>query len=45
VKARYSRNYRISDEQLAWLSSRVELLKSLVRDLCEARICELAEAA
>jgi predicted nucleotidyltransferase/HEPN domain-containing protein len=45
VKARYSRNYRISDEQLAWLSSRVELLQSLVRELCEARISELAEAA
>jgi predicted nucleotidyltransferase/HEPN domain-containing protein len=45
VKARYSRQYRISDEQLAWLSSRVELLQSLVRELCEARISELAEAA
>ena len=45
VKARYSRHYRISDEQLEWLSSRVELLQSIVRDLCEARIAELAEAA
>jgi len=45
VKARYSRQYRISDEQLAWLSSRVELLQSLVRELCEARLAELAEAA
>ena len=45
VKARYSRHYRISDEQLAWLSSRVELLQTLVRDLCEARIAELAKAA
>ncbi|NUQ17064.1 MAG: HEPN domain-containing protein [Sphingomonas sp.] len=45
VKARYSRQYRISDEQLAWLSSRVELLQHVVRDLCEARIAELAEAA
>ena len=45
VKARYSRHYRISDEQLAWLSSRVELLQTLVRDLCEARLAELADAA
>lgn len=45
VKARYSRHYRISDEQLAWLSSRVELLQGIVRELCEARIAELAEAA
>jgi uncharacterized protein len=45
VKARYSRHYRISDEQLAWLSSRVELLQSTVRRLCEARIAELAQAA
>jgi hypothetical protein len=45
VKARYSRHYRISDEQLGWLSSRVELLETIVRELCEARIAELAEAA
>lgn len=45
VKARYSRSYRISDEQLAWLSSRVELLQIIVRELCEARIAELAQAA
>jgi predicted nucleotidyltransferase/HEPN domain-containing protein len=45
VKARYSRHYRISDEQLAWLSQRVELLQNIVRELCEARISELAEAA
>lgn len=45
VEARYSRHYRISEEQLAWLSGRVELLQSLVRELCEQRIAELAEAA
>jgi hypothetical protein len=45
VKARYSRHYRISDEQLAWLSERVELLQTIVRELCEMRIAELAEAA
>lgn len=45
VKARYSRHYRISDEQLAWLSGRVEQLQGIVRELCEQRIMELARAA
>ena len=45
VKARYSRHYRISDEQLGWLSSRVELLQTLVRELCEERLAELSDAA
>jgi predicted nucleotidyltransferase/HEPN domain-containing protein len=45
VKARYSRHYRISDEQLAWLSGRVELLQRIVREVCEERIATLAEAA
>jgi uncharacterized protein len=44
VKARYSRHYRISDEQLAWLSGRVELLQRIVREVCEERIATLAEA-
>lgn len=45
VKARYSRHYRISDEQLAWLSGRVERLRTVVREVCEARIAALEEAA
>jgi predicted nucleotidyltransferase/HEPN domain-containing protein len=45
VKARYSRHYRISEEQLDWLSGRVELLQRIVRELCEERIATLAEAA
>jgi uncharacterized protein len=45
VKARYSRHYRISEEQLTWLSGRVELLRRIVRELCEERIATLAEAA
>jgi predicted nucleotidyltransferase/HEPN domain-containing protein len=44
VKARYSRQYRISEDQLAWLESRVELLRAIVRERSEARIAELAEA-
>ena len=45
VKARYSRSYRISNEQLSWLAGRVERLQALVGELCEQRIADLAEAA
>jgi predicted nucleotidyltransferase/HEPN domain-containing protein len=45
VKARYSRHYRITDDQLAWLSGRVEQLQAVVRAVCEERIAALAEAA
>lgn len=45
VKARYSRHYRITDEQLEWLAGRVELLQRIVRQVCEERIATLAEAA
>ena len=45
VKARYSRHYRISAEQLEWLSGRVELLQRIVREVCERRIANLADAA
>ncbi|HZF43675.1 MAG TPA: HEPN domain-containing protein [Sphingomonadaceae bacterium] len=45
VKARYSRHYRITDEQLEWLSGRVALLQGIVRSVCEERIADLAKAA
>jgi len=45
VKARYSREYRITDEQLEWLFGRVELLQRIVREVSEERIATLAEAA
>jgi len=45
VKARYSRSYRITSEQLEWIAERVALLQDLVRRACEARIESLAEAA
>jgi hypothetical protein len=41
IKARYSREYAISEEQLVWLAERVAMLQELVRDLCIARISEL----
>lgn len=43
VKARYSRHYRISVEELEWLGARVELLQSLVRAVCEERIRALGD--
>ena len=45
VKARYSRDYRITGDQLEWLSGRVERLQRIVRELCEERIATLADAA
>ncbi|MGE4307248.1 MAG: HEPN domain-containing protein, partial [Novosphingobium sp.] len=41
VKARYSREFVITDEELAWLGERVAMLQDLVRELCLARIEEL----
>jgi hypothetical protein len=41
VKARYSRHFKISAEELAWLQERVGLLQGLVREICEARIEQL----
>lgn len=45
IKARYSREYRITKEQLEWLGSRVELLKMLVERSCRARLETLEQAA
>ena len=45
IKARYSREYRISAQQLDWLGSRVELLRSIVENACRERLTTLAEAA
>ncbi|MDV3256640.1 MAG: hypothetical protein LOX97_02420 [Sphingomonas sp.] len=45
MKARYSRNYRITAEELEWLGARVTMLGDLVRTLCEERIEVLARAA
>jgi predicted nucleotidyltransferase/HEPN domain-containing protein len=45
VKARYSRSYRITADQLDWIAARVTLLQTLVREACETRIETLAKAA
>ncbi|AYV48267.1 nucleotidyltransferase [Caulobacter flavus] len=41
VKARYSRHYRITAEELAWLGERVGMLRDRVRALGEARLAAL----
>ncbi len=45
TKARYSRHYRISAEELAWLGERVEELGRVVHQVCSERIAELKAAA
>ena len=45
IKARYSREYRITEAELEWLGSRVELLKSLVERACRVRLETLEKAA
>jgi HEPN domain-containing protein len=45
IKARYSRAYRITAEELDWIAQRVALLQSLVREASELRIETLAKAA
>lgn len=45
VKARYSKHFRISEEELAWLSGRVEELGSTVHEICSERIAELERKA
>lgn len=41
IKARYSKFYRISEEQLAWLGERVEKLAVIVETICTERIAQL----
>ena len=43
-KARYSRHYEISREELDWLGSRVEELGRKVHDICTLRLEELKKA-
>lgn len=38
VNARYSPHYKVSDEELNWLGTRVAILQDLVRNLCERRL-------
>lgn len=45
VKARYSKYYRISEEELTWLGERVEDLGRIVHEICSERIAELEAKA
>ncbi len=45
VKARYSKHYKISGEELAWLTERVEVLRGLTKTVCEERLLTLRERA
>ena len=41
VKARYSKHYRISDEELSWLGERAEELGRVVHAICSERLVDL----
>jgi predicted nucleotidyltransferase/HEPN domain-containing protein len=43
VKARYSKHYRISAEQLEWLAARVEELGTIVHTICTERLAALEQ--
>jgi HEPN domain-containing protein/predicted nucleotidyltransferase len=45
VKARYSKHYRISEEELTWLGARVEQLGQVVLTICQDRLAALDDAA
>ena len=41
VKARYSKHYRVSEEELSWLSEQIEELGRVVHTICTERITKL----
>jgi predicted nucleotidyltransferase/HEPN domain-containing protein len=45
TKARYSKHYKISEEELTWLGARVEELGRIVHQVCTDKIAELEKAA
>lgn len=45
VKARYSEHYKISAEELAWLTERVEVLRGLTVTVCQERLGQLGDEA
>jgi predicted nucleotidyltransferase/HEPN domain-containing protein len=45
VKARYSKNYRINQDELTWLGGRVKELGHVVETICSARLKELEQSA
>lgn len=45
IKARYSKHYQITDDELAWLGERVEALGHVVQVICEEHIVALERSA
>ena len=45
VKARYSRQYKVTADELAWMQARIEGLQAVVRDVCEARLAALRDGS
>ncbi|MFA4939494.1 HEPN domain-containing protein [Brevundimonas sp.] len=45
VKARYADHYRITAEELDWLTDRVEVLRGLTVTVCQERLAQLREEA
>ncbi|MDR7058766.1 MULTISPECIES: HEPN domain-containing protein [unclassified Sphingopyxis] len=45
TKARYSKHFRISEEELSWLGERVEELGRVVHQVCSDKIAELEKGA
>ncbi len=45
VKARYSKHYRISQEELAWLGEQIEELGRVVQAICSERFAQLEQTA
>jgi predicted nucleotidyltransferase/HEPN domain-containing protein len=45
VNARYSPHYKITPQELEWLTERIELLQKLVKEACELHIAALEKAA
>lgn len=45
TKARYSKYYKISEEELTWLALRIEKLGRVVHQVCSDRIADLEKAA
>jgi predicted nucleotidyltransferase/HEPN domain-containing protein len=45
IKARYSRHYKITAEELGWLTERIGALQAQVRAICEERLAALAVEA
>ncbi|MGB5078993.1 MAG: nucleotidyltransferase, partial [Sphingorhabdus sp.] len=44
VKARYSKSYLISEEELSWLGNQVEQLNLMVKTICQEQIGSLEKA-